>query len=31
MGSVEAIWGSFCQYIFFASGEEAERWGLRQG
>ncbi len=26
MGSVEAIWGSFYQYIFFASREEAERW-----
>ncbi len=27
MGSVEAIWGTFCHHIFFfASREEAERW-----
>jgi alkylmercury lyase len=27
MASVEAIWGAFCQHIFFfASHEEAERW-----
>jgi alkylmercury lyase len=27
MGSVEAIWGTFCHHIFFfASCEEAERW-----
>ena len=27
MGSVEAIWGTFCHHLFFfASREEAERW-----
>ena len=27
MGSVEAIWGTFCHHMFFfASREEAERW-----
>lgn len=27
MGSVEAIWGTFCHHVFFfASREEAERW-----
>jgi alkylmercury lyase len=27
MGSVEAIWGTFCQHIFFfAAREEAKRW-----
>ena len=26
MGSVEVIWDRFCPYLFFAPGEEAERW-----